>query len=142
MRKIIYTLVMIFCLLFFCKSLSIKVLANEDSKEENITKDASENKNEDDIKETSLIIDNTNVYEGMEKSYSEGYVPVTEAEILKLVLPLKTTGDIKDNTITTGLYLGDGDSTPFIYKNYQKNVNLMENDVNNGAAKENSYLVT
>lgn len=156
MRKIIYTLVMSFFLLLFCKSLSINVLAKGDNKEESITTEASdnddsksavvnnasENKNEDDIKDTLLIIDNTNIYDDMEKSYSEGYVPVTEAGILKLVLPLKATGDIKDNTITTGLYLGDGDSTPFIYKNYQKNVSLMENDVNNGAAKVSSYLVT
>ena len=75
MRKIIYTLVMSFFLLLFCKSLSINVLAKGDNKEESITTEASdnddsksavvnnasENKNEDDIKDTLLIIDNTNI---------------------------------------------------------------------------------
>ena len=44
----------------------------------------------------SIYIDNTGCYEGMETSYSEGYVPeITENEV-KIVLPLLVKGNLKE----------------------------------------------
>ena len=86
-------------------------------------------------------IDNTHVYEGMDKAYKDGYTPAVKDGIATIMLPLVTNGEITGNVITATPGLGDTSSSPFIYRNYQKTVNLGNNAVDGGALTVPSYLV-
>lgn len=91
---------------------------------------------------TKLIIDNQNKYEGMSKTYSEGYVPKVENGSVVIVIPLTSAGDIKDNVLRASLNLGDTQSIPFVYKNYEKNIPLQNSAVNDGTSTVDCYLVS
>jgi hypothetical protein len=68
--------------------------------------------------EAPLSIDSRHLYEGMEKSYAEGYLPAVSGGKAAVVLPLlsdKVTG-----LLTVSVNLGDPALSPFVYKNYEK----------------------
>ena len=94
----------------------------------------------------SLALDNENVYEGMDKAYKDGYLPIVENGVLTLVIPLIADGELKDDKIVVTPNLGDPNSSPFEYKNYQKTFYLSSNQVNRRDDAETveyveSYLV-
>lgn len=89
----------------------------------------------------SLAIDDANVYEGMAKSYGEGYVPGVKKGVATVVLPLVARGEIRGNAVAATPSLGDPSASPFVIKNYRKTVRLAENAVNGGAGAVPSYLV-
>ncbi len=89
----------------------------------------------------TLKIDNQHLYEGMEKTYRKGYVPVVEKKKAILVLPLLADGDLKDERLTASLELGDPSGCPFVYRNYEKDVRLTEEEVDGGKNKVNVYYV-
>lgn len=67
-----------------------------------------------------LGIDTVHTYETMSGPFSQGYIPAVEGDTVHLAVPFTASGKIKDNQLTVGLDLGaDG---PFVYANYQKNV--------------------
>lgn len=69
--------------------------------------------------EGELYIDTKTVYDGMTCSYSEGYIPSVENGEARIVLPLKGgTG----STLTVVPDLGDTNSCPFVYGNYNMTV--------------------
>lgn len=69
--------------------------------------------------EGELYIDTKTVYDGMSASYSEGYIPTVENGEARIVLPLKGgTG----STLTVVPDLGDANSCPFVYGNYNMTV--------------------
>ncbi|MBQ1685840.1 MAG: hypothetical protein II072_10070 [Clostridia bacterium] len=69
--------------------------------------------------EGELYIDTKTVYDGMTCSYSEGYIPTVENGEARIVLPLKGgTG----STLTVVPDLGDANSCPFVYGNYNMTV--------------------
>ena len=69
--------------------------------------------------EGELYIDTKTVYDGMTCSYSEGYIPSVENGEARIVLPLKGgTG----STLTVVPDLGDANSCPFVYGNYNMTV--------------------
>ena len=69
----------------------------------------------------SLTIDDKNIYDGMTKSYYDGYAPESFDNIkMTIVIPLIPNGVNGD--ITAALGLGDPSSCPFEYSNYQKTV--------------------
>ncbi len=88
-------------------------------------------------------IDDSNIYEGMDLAYKDGYVPQVADNTVTLVLPLIANGAILGNQITVTPNLGDTNSSPIQYKNYQKTFHIAENFVN-GSAKKTvlSYLVS
>lgn len=90
---------------------------------------------------TSISIDNKNKYDGMDKTYQEGYVPTVSNGKVILVVPILSDGVIKNNTLKTSLNLGDTQSAPFVIKNYEKDVTLLKNKVNGGATTVESYLI-
>lgn len=64
----------------------------------------------------SIYIDNTGCYEGMETSYSEGYVPeITENEV-KIVLPLLVKGNLKEKKLHVHPDLGSATQAPLQLK--------------------------
>lgn len=95
--------------------------------------------------ESILVIDNSNRYQGMSKTYSEGYLPKVEGGYANILLPLKLSNSsdaaLKNNTITASLDFGNPESSPFVYGNYESSVGLQEHVVNNGSGKASSFLV-
>ena len=72
---------------------------------------------------TRLLIDNQNKYDGMTKTYSEGYMPTVANGTADVVFPIVSEGgDILGNTIRASLNLGDAEGSPFVYKNYDKTI--------------------
>ncbi len=89
---------------------------------------------------TSLEIDNKHIFDGMDKAYKDGYSPVVKDGKATVVLPLISSGDIKNNTISVTPNLGDTASSPFVYSNYQKAVSRQDNSVAGGATVS-SFLI-
>jgi multisubunit Na+/H+ antiporter MnhB subunit len=91
---------------------------------------------------TVLSIDNNNVYEGMDRAYKDGYMPIVSGGVATIILPLVAAdGTIPTNTITVTPNLGEPSSSPFVFKNYQKNVGINGNIINGGTITVASYLV-
>lgn len=88
-----------------------------------------------------LFLDNTNIYENMEKSYSQGYMPAVRGNEAILVLPLLCEGELKGNCLRARVGLGDAQS-PFIKNNYEKTVELSLNPVNQGKKQVEGYCVS
>ncbi len=94
-----------------------------------------------------LQIDDKNIYEGMDKAYKDGYVPQVSDGVATLVMPLIANGSVHGNEITVIPSLGDTNSSPIQYRNYQKTFPLADNPVNDtGEAGQtvqtvSSYLV-
>lgn len=91
---------------------------------------------------TRLVIDNENLYEGMDKTYSDGYVPLSENGTAHLVMPLVSTKELKGNSLKVSLNLGEPATMPFVSKNYVKTVSLKQVKINDGAEKVECYLVS
>ncbi len=89
-----------------------------------------------------FVIDNQNVYKGMEKSYSRGYVPKIGNDNAVLVLPLQAKHKISENQITAALKFGEGENLPFVHKNYEKEVKLKYYKAGKQGKKVGRYLVS
>lgn len=89
-----------------------------------------------------LEIDNQNRYEGMDKTYSDGYVPTVAEGKAHIVVPLVCkNGSMKNNELSVTMELGDASSMPFINKNYNKTIRQQSADVNGGTATQEVYLI-
>jgi hypothetical protein len=98
------------------------------------------------VEESILVIDNNNLYQGMAKTYSQGYLPKVEGGRVNVLLPLRLSNALdvtalKNDTITVTLDLGNPENSPFVFGNYESTVGLKEHTVNNGAKKVSTYLV-
>lgn len=93
---------------------------------------------------STLVIDNQNVYEGMDRPYAEGYVPRVEGGNVLVVIPMRLEGEavLKNNTLRASLNLGDTGNTPFVYRNYDKSITLSSHPVNNGTGTAESFLAS
>ncbi len=76
----------------------------------------------------TLYIDTENVYEGMGKSYAQGYVPTVSGGNANFVLPLKSR-EPAVTSITVTPVIGTGEDSPFSYGNYEFNVSADANGV-------------
>ena len=88
-----------------------------------------------------LGIDDANLYDGMTRTYSQGYSPIVANGVATIVLPLVTTGSISGSTIVATPNLGTVGSAPFVFGNYQKTVALSTQPVNNGTGTATCYYV-
>lgn len=68
--------------------------------------------------EGTLSIDTKHVYEGMKRSYEQGYAPVIEDNQAIIVLPI--LAEELEGLLTVSVGLGDASQSPFVYRNYQK----------------------
>ncbi len=66
----------------------------------------------------ALSIDTVHVYEGMQKSYAQGYQPAVSEGTVTVILPLLS--EAVTDTLTATVNLGEPASSPFVYKNYEK----------------------
>jgi len=83
-------------------------------------------------------IDDRHIYEGMDRTYREGYVPQVGNGTATIILPLIADGDMGD-TITATPNLGEPDTSPFIFRNYQKTAYRARYEFDGGRA--NAYLI-
>lgn len=65
-----------------------------------------------------LTIDSGHRYEGMERSYAEGYLPAVVGGKAVVVLPLLS--ESVTGPLTVSVNLGDPALAPFVYRNYEK----------------------
>ena len=89
-----------------------------------------------------FVIDNQNVYKGMEKSYSRGYVPKIGNDSAVLVLPLQAKYKISGNRVRAALKFGEGENIPFVHKNYEKAVKLRYYKNGKTGKKAGRYLIS
>ena len=90
---------------------------------------------------TVLVIDNSNLYPGMDKPYSSGYMPSISNGAASIILPLISSQELQGNSINMTVNLGDAVSSPFVFQNYDQTIKLAEHSVNNGKDKVSAYLV-
>lgn len=88
-----------------------------------------------------LVIDNQNIYEGMDNSYSGGYVPKTDGKKAVVVLPLLAKRKLAGNRMTVTLRFGESENLPFVQKNYEKAVLYGQHKTANKNGKSGCYLV-
>jgi hypothetical protein len=84
-----------------------------------------------------LVIDTKYVYEGMEKSYAQGYLPTVSDGKAKIVLPLLS--ETVAGTLTATVKLGEPANSPFIFKNYEKQFSKMSFTFDSGTVE--CYLI-
>ena len=88
-----------------------------------------------------LRLDNENRYEDMEKAYQDGYEPEVSGECVSVILPLLWNGKNEVNTITASLDLGDQNTAPFIFQNYQKTFKKTEEKINDTDEMKEVFLI-
>lgn len=80
-----------------------------------------------------LGIDNRHRYEGMERSFADGYQPEIRDGKLYLTVPFTASGALQNDCLTVDLVFAEKENTPFVFKNYQKDVKrriyLLQNGV-------------
>lgn len=86
-----------------------------------------------------LYIDNTNLYEHMTKTYSQGYVPVVKGGTATIVLPLQCQSELRGGILRARAVLEAGG--PFVTKNYEQTVELKTHKVNGGKGRAECYCV-
>ena len=67
-----------------------------------------------------LIIDSRNLYEGMDRTYAQGYVPRVVSGRAYIILPL--LGQTYDGKVTVTADLGTTVGSPFVFGNYSQTV--------------------
>lgn len=87
-----------------------------------------------------LKLDSENRYSGMDRAYSQGYLPKVENGSVYLVAPILSSGKLKNNSLRVSLNLGSTENTPFVFKNYEKDVKLRKVSVNDDSEKVESYV--
>lgn len=71
-----------------------------------------------------LRIDSTNLYEGMEQTYGQGYIPRVENGKAIIILPL--VGRTYDDKITVTADLGTMKDSPFVFGNYSQTAGISD----------------
>lgn len=80
---------------------------------------AQENKNN-----IELYIDNENIYEEMEQSYSEGYVPKIIDGKAMIAIPILCNEELKNQMLRASVKFPEEKKLPFLKKNYVKNIKI------------------
>jgi hypothetical protein len=67
-----------------------------------------------------LYIDSARRYEGMDKTYAQGYMPTIKDGVATIILPL--VGETLNATVHLKADLGSATNSPFVYGNYSQTV--------------------
>lgn len=144
MKKIITgVLIGIFLFVFQAGSFAAEPFSETGSEKEQQTKTESgeESAASQVVDITNLVLDNRNIYEGMEKSYAKGYEPTVKKKKVIIVLPLYEVAPTDIVSITATPDLGKTADSPFVYKNYQKTVTKSVQKINNSDETREVFLV-
>ena len=88
----------------------------------------------------TLKIDDANQYDGMEKPYKDGYEPTNANGSVRIVFPILSEGELRGNTLRAALDLGDAQTAPFVFKNYEKDIKLQTVKVNANTQEVSAYV--
>lgn len=88
----------------------------------------------------TLSIDNQNKYTGMTRTYADGYVPTVVEHQVTLVFPIISDGKVQGDSLSTKLDLGDAQTAPFVFKNYEKTIKLQTVKVNDNTGEVQAYV--
>lgn len=91
---------------------------------------------------TVFSIDNKNLYTGMDKTYSKGYVPKVKKGKAVIVLPLLANAKIKGDKIKSTVNLGEAETIPFVQKNYEKDIRLKKHKIGSKGKEKDCYLIS
>lgn len=91
---------------------------------------------------TVFYIDNKNLYAGMDKTYSKGYVPKVQKGKAVLVLPLLAKTKLKENRLKAAVNLGEAENIPFVQKNYEKDISLKKHKTGTKGKERECYLIS
>lgn len=115
------TICLVICLLFMLNTGMAWAAQNSqgnETPEPSNTPLPSEQPNSPEHSDNTLSIDTKHVYEGMKRSYEQGYAPVIEDNQAVIVLPI--LAEELEGPLTVSVGLGDASQSPFVYRNYQK----------------------
>ena len=76
----------------------------------------------------------------MEKPYKDGYVPTNANGSVRIVFPILSEGELRGNTLRAALDLGDAQTAPFVFKNYEKDIRLQTVKVNANTQEVSAYV--
>lgn len=99
-----------------------------------------ETEQETDKEAVTLSIDNQNKYTGMTRTYADGYVPSVADNCVTLVFPIISEGEVRGDSLQTKLELGDAQTAPFVFKNYEKTIKLQTVKVNDDTEEVQAYV--
>ncbi len=104
------------------------------------TETDSEKQSESEIQEQTVYlgIDNRHRYQGMQQSFSEGYQPLIEEGVLYLAVPFTSSGRLRGDCLTVDLSFSQEENSPFVFKNYQKDVSRRWYALQNGVMQEDA----
>lgn len=69
-----------------------------------------------------ISIDSSHKYQGMDAPFAKGYEPSVRKNEMTLVIPFVSDTKLDKNRITVGIDFESGQSSPFYYKTYRKQV--------------------
>lgn len=140
--------------LVLCAIIGVNVYAEENIKIEQETENMEESiqgdeySKESDLNNKTLIgyqevleIDDQNVYEGMNMSYSEGYAPLIANDKAVIVLPLCLSTNVQIDSIKVVPDLGLPENSPFVFRNYQKTFVMTAEHINGSNEEREVFLV-
>lgn len=78
---------------------------------------------------SSIAIDSSHKYEGMDAPFAKGYEPSIKKNIMTLVVPFVSEDKLEGNELTVGVDFENRDGSPFYYKNYRKQVKQSQKGV-------------
>jgi len=90
---------------------------------------------------TALEIDTEYIYSGMDMAYEDGYRPRVSGGNVRLVLPLKTNGEIYAEKIDVSLSMDASSASPFVVENFRKTVYLDYVTPKNSNEEQELFLV-
>jgi len=91
--------------------------------------------------ENALQLDDTGIYQGMTRSYSQGYTPLEKNGSVILTLPLVASQPLRGNELVATFDLGVSNGSPFQAVNLIKTISLGTYEATNGKSKA-LYLIT
>lgn len=90
---------------------------------------------------TALEIDTAYIYSGMDMAYEDGYRPRVADGSVRLVLPLKTNGDIYAEKIDVSASMDASSASPFVVENFRKTFYLEHVIPKNSNEEQELFLV-
>ncbi len=87
-----------------------------------------------------MRIDNVNVYGGMDRPYTSGYMPSASGGTAKVVLPLESDYPVTGNTVNVHFDLGTPGDSPFVFGNYDQTITKMVHETTTGSNE--AFLVS
>jgi len=89
-----------------------------------------------------LVIDDKNIYPGMDKAYENGYMPIVADGKVQIVVPLlAVNGAALQNQIRVSLNLGDASGSPFVFQNFSKTISLAPQPVQGSDVPVDVFLI-